>query len=229
MLKIKPGILVALRTSVRGGYEYRRTELGTEVLPDGSERTTWETERFVLDPEELERANETRSIARKVVKQVCTQTPWGLVCGDDREDELDEVLAHARSLAAAHNAEAEHTTVHLSAMLGRVARDEEEAVEAIRQEISHLLDDATQALANGDVEGVRQLANKGKAMGRLLEDESEAAGAVEDAVKGMRATARSIVKRVEKAGEDLEAVLDAKAFEPISHARFVFGSPEEVS
>jgi hypothetical protein len=63
-----PGLLLGLKTSVKGGVKYKRLDLPAE---DGQER--WETTKTVDDKEELERAQKLRSKVGNSIRAVCAQ------------------------------------------------------------------------------------------------------------------------------------------------------------
>ena len=78
---LRPGLLVSLRTSIKGNVRYFTTELEKEhITEEGEERARWETERTVRDPEEQKRALKARSLARSAVQTVCSHSDFGLLC-----------------------------------------------------------------------------------------------------------------------------------------------------
>lgn len=225
MYKLKPSILVALKGAVNGGITYNRVEMGREVAGDGSERIEWKTTKHVADPKELATADAYRNKAKTAIKRVCARTPWGLICPNAKEAELMEAIEQAHQLAAEFNSNhANHTEVTISVFLGRVAENDAEAAKAVRLELTTLLEQAERAASSGHVQQMRDLAKQGAQLEKLLEDGTDAKGALGQAIKGLRKVARDVVRLVEKKGEDMATVLTEDALKPVSEARFAFAA-----
>jgi hypothetical protein len=83
---LKPGFLVSLKTGLRGGIFYRRTEIEADhTTEDGARVAAWQTTREIPDPAEFERATVARSRARSQVAAVCLPSSFGLLCPMSRE------------------------------------------------------------------------------------------------------------------------------------------------
>src|SRR5262245_49180805 len=90
---LRPGLLVSLKSSVRGNVSYIRRDLeNEEKMKDGSSHSRWETERTIEDLKEHERAVETRTKARNVIGKVCAHSAFGLLCPDTNEKLLEEAI-----------------------------------------------------------------------------------------------------------------------------------------
>lgn len=216
---IRPGFLVALRTSVRGGVHYERQDLGANsrgntLIED------WQTRKTVDDTADFAAATKARSDAGAAIRKICTQTSFGLLCPATREKELDEAIATARDIAALHNARATTTTVNVYVLKGRIAQDDAEANRAIADEVRTLMDSMQEGIANLDAKAIRDAAAKARELGATLDTESQ--GKVMAAVQQARDAAKAIVKRIDKAGETAEAVLKDLATAQIESARFAF-------
>lgn len=214
---IRPGILVSLQTSVRGNTRYsKRTIEGKHTGEFGEELESWQTTRIVSDPAEQQRASEVRNKARYMVARICATSTFGLICPEDRADELAEAIAEARELAADFNRESVYTRVGVHVLSGRIARDDVEAVEAIASEVRDLMRDMEAGIAELDVKAVRVAADKARNLGQILT--ADARQQVEFAVQ----TARSAARRIVKAGETVAAEIDRAAIATISQARTQF-------
>lgn len=230
---IRPGLLVALKSMVTGGVQYKRVDLdATGSAGEGSEVTRWETTRVIDDPAEHERAVKARGKAIGEIRGVCASTTFGLLCPADRETELDAAIARARLVADEHNASANCTRVQIYALKGRIASTDEEAARAIGQEVTSLLGAMSAGVEKLDVKAIREAATRAAEMGAMLGDEQVAA--ISDAVEQARKAARTIVKRIEKGGEEAATVLQDIQRGAIEKARFAFldydaPSPEEAS
>jgi hypothetical protein len=222
---LKPGILVALKTTTQGGVHYSRRDIEAGKDDEGQEVSRWETERTIADPAEHDAATKARSSARTRISKVCTQTSFGLLCPQAKEEELDEAMREARAIVDKHNADAKHTRVFVYMLKGRIAESDEEATRAIASEVRGLLDEMEAGIRDVNPARIRDAATRAKEMGAVLDDAR--ADAVKRAVDIARKAAKEIVKRVEKGGEDAQVVLDEIATKPIELARFAFLDVEE--
>lgn len=222
MIKLQPGYLVALKTRVQGGHHSEREEVGTHVNADGSEVVEWNTKRTIQDPEEHKAAGQIRSAISNRIKAACVWTPFGLICPAGQVERLDQALAEAETMRNEFNGFAQTCKVVFGTIRGEIAESSTEAVAAVQSEVSALLADMQAAMTLGDIGSIRDLAGRAKQMARLLEGKTNATDALGRAIAAARKVAREIVKRVEKGGEDLAAVLTEAALAPIATARFAF-------
>jgi hypothetical protein len=214
---LRPGLLVSLKTSIVGNAEYRRFTIEADhITEEGSRRAKWETERVILDPVERKRASETRSKCRALVSRVCSASTFGLLCPEDRRGELDDAVREAQRLSREFNMNATLTRVHVYVIAGRIAPDDEQAARAIASDVRGLLEEMEQAIQRLDVKAVRDAANRAKSMGQMLTP-----GAAER-VKLAVDAARTIAKRIVKAGEESAAVIDQMLVKRITDSRTAF-------
>lgn len=216
---LKPGLLVSLKSSVRGGVSYVRKDLEAHTEED-SKVNRWETEKRVENAEEFEAANVARGKARTVISSICASSIFGLLCPNENESKLDEAIKEARAIAAAHNAQASHTQVEVFVIVGKIAQTDEEAARAIGNEVAELLEQMKSATLEGNVEKIREAANKARELGAILSD--EAGKKVSAAIEEARKNAREIVKRVQKDGEKLAVVVKDLYVQRIDNARTAF-------
>lgn len=222
---MRPGMLVSLHTAVRGGVAYNRVDLAAPNMGEAAV-SRWETTRVINDPAEFERANNVRASARSMVAAVCFPCPaGGLLCPNDKEQELLETLERARAMCDKFNASTVGSRVEISAWIGRIARDDAEAVRAMTMEMGALLRTMQEGIKSADVEAIREAANKARALGGMLSD--DVAGKVDAAIAEARQAARAIVKRVEKAGEQAADVVKDLAVSALETARFSFLDMDE--
>lgn len=213
---IRPGLLVALKSSVRGGVRYERTNLATEA--ENAER--WETVKYVADRDELDAASTARNAAVAMVRRACSVTSFGLLCPEQYEAELDAAIVRAQDIADAHNMGAKHTHVAIYVLKGRVAASDEVAAKAIAAEVAELIGRMRDGIDSMDPKAVRDAANKAREMLTTLTEEN--AQRVEVAIEAARSAAREIVRRVEKKGEQAAAVLADIDRSQIDAARIAF-------
>ena len=214
---LRPGLLVSLKTSIRGNVSYRTLELETDHLTEeGARRAKWETERTISDPEEHEAGIKVRSKIRGLIVACCAQSAFGLLCPENAAGDLDKAIADARELADTYNAKARLTRVAVFVIAGRIAPDDVEAVKAINSEIRDLLADMERGVRTLQVEVIREAANKARAIASMITP--EAAARVQVAIDTARSAARTIVKAGEVAGLEI----DAKALRAITEAKGAF-------
>ena len=218
---LKPGLLVSLKTSLRGGVDYQRTELEVDhATAEGGRVARWETTRAIPDPQEYEAAILARTKARGAILAVCCQSSFGLLCPSAREAELQTAIEVARIIADEFNATATRTQIDVYVIAGRVAQDDVEAARAIGAEVRDLLEAMQEGIKNADPAIIREAANKARMIGGMLTDET--AEKVTGAIAEARAAARAIVKRIEKAGEIASKVVAELSVKSIEAARFAF-------
>lgn len=214
---IRPGLLVSLKTSVRGNVRYTRQDIEADhVTEDGERRARWETERTVADAAEHESAIKARSRCITLVRRICAQSSFGLLCPEAKEAELRAAIVEAREVADTFNAGAALTTVSVYIVTGRVARDDEEAIRAINSDVRDLLADMEEGIRRLDVETIRRAARDAKNLESALAP--EAAAKVQSAIDAARAVARKIVAAGETAVGEVDQITLAK----LAQARTAF-------
>lgn len=218
---IRPGILVAVKSSVTGGVDYTVSDLPVDYNGEnGSTVERWETTKVVIDPKEHEAAIRARGKALSAIRAVCYATSFGLLCPEEREVQLDEAIQRARELATTHNAGATHTRVVIRVLKGRVADSDEQAARAIGAEVVSLIDSMSTAIDRLDPAAIRDAANRARQVQAMLtEDLGRKVG---EAVAAARKAATQIVRRVEKGGEEAAIVLADIQRDAIETARYAF-------
>lgn len=214
---LRPGLLVSLKTTVSGNVSYvRRTIEADHTTKEGKRKASWETERVITDPKENERAKIARQTARTLIGRVCATSAFGLLCPDDKVDQLRDAIRDARKVADDFNAKAKLSRLGVYVITGRIARDDVEAVKAIKSEVRDLLDQMRQGVKDCDVKSIREAANKARNLGAMLSP--QAAARVQDAIDKARSAARAIVK----AGETAAQEVDQQTIKSLQRARTSF-------
>ncbi len=222
---IRPGLLVAMKSTLTGGVEYERRDLPAEesASADGAAAAAvarWETTRVIRDVEEHNAATKARSKAVKEIRSLCAVTSFGLLCPEAREADLDAAVLRARAIVDAHNGAARHTKINVFVLKGRIASSDTEAARAIGQEVAGLIEGMDAAINNLDPEAIREIATKAREMSAMLSPEM--AATVGEAVEAARKAARQIAKRIEKKSEDAAVVLADIQRGGIQKARIAF-------
>lgn len=219
---LKPGFLVCLRTTLRGGVQYVRKDLESEhQTDDGAIRAKWETTKEIADPDDFKAGTEARTLARSTVSKVCAYSPnFGFMAPLDRESELAQAIIDARAIATEYNARATSNQLTVSVICGRIAQDDAEAARAIGAELRELMEQMKAGIAAADPAVIREAANKARGLGAMLS--ADVAGKVDQAIVQARTAAREITRRVEKAGERAADVIAELQTNRIDSARFSF-------
>jgi hypothetical protein len=214
---LRPGLLISLKTSIRGNISYEHHDIEREHLTeDGRQLAKWETERSISDPAEYEVAVKIRSKVRSVISGVCANSAFGLLCPESSTDDLDNAISAARRLAEEFNATAKLTRVRVYVIAGRVASDDLEAVRAINSEVRDLLAVMADGVRNLDVTAVRSAADRARDIGRMLSPDAQAR--IQGAIDAARGAARKIVKVGEAAAQEI----DQRTIRRITEARTAF-------
>lgn len=224
-ITLKPGILVALRSTISGGVTYERTELEHKSDDDGRAVARWETTKVTQDPQEEERARRARAQAVNAIRRLCIPTSFGPLCPVAREAELDAAIASSRAAVDEYNATASYCRVGVYVLKGHIATTDEEATRAIIDEVGTLVSAMNAGIQSLDVEAIRTAATKARALSEVLGDEAKET--LTEAVKAARSAARTIVKRVQEDGESAAVVLADIKRGAIEKARFAFLDMEE--
>jgi hypothetical protein len=213
---LRPGLLVSVRTSIKGNVSYRTIDLGHTPTFEGGEESRWETEKLVRNKDEQERATKARSAARSAIQTVCAHSDFGLLCPLDKEDKLEVAIAVARDIVREFNDSSDLTKISFNVLRGKVEQDDVRAVRAINEEVRDLIDAMTAGAQRLDVEAIRNAANKARSVGQMLTPDAQSR--IQDAIDTARKTAREIVK----AGEGAAIEVDRLAIERLQQSRTAF-------
>lgn len=214
---LRPGFLVALKTSVKGNVRYEYTDIEPEHLTkDGQQLARWETSRSVADPAEHEAAKKIRSKVCTIVRAVCVRSSFGLLSPEKSADALDSALTEGRRLVDVFNTTAKVTEVRVFILVGRIVPDDLEALRAISSEASDLLALMAEGIKTLNVESVRDAASRARDLGRMLS--ADAQTRIGTVVEEARAAAREIAK----SGEQAAAEIYKQTIRNIDEARLCF-------
>lgn len=221
---LRPGLLVALKTSVRGNVKYATQDIESDHLTaDGQRKAVWQTQRVVTNPAEFELATKVRGLARTAITAVCAASNFGLLCAEADADKLAAAVFDARQVVASFNATATVTHIDIYLIAARVASDDKEAVRAINSEVRDLLTAMEEGIRNLDVEAVRNAANKARGMGKILSPFAS------DQVQRAIDAARGIARKIAKAGEGVTVEIDRAVMNSLRTARTAFLDLEDDS
>lgn len=216
---LRPGLLVAVKTSIIGNVSYAKRDLERDHLVGAARVAKWETKRTVSDAEEHDEAVRVRSNATYAIRKLCAATAFGFLCPEDKADELAQAIEEARGMADAFNATARITRVRVYAIAGRVAPDDVEAVRAIRAELAATIGDMEKGVASLTPETIREAARRAAQLSEMLTDTSKKK--VQASVEAARATASAIAKAV-KAGEQAATAVDKAVAKKLAACRTAF-------
>lgn len=218
---IRPGLLVQLRSTVKGGVRYERFDVTTgEKLADGAEVSEWTTKRTIEDRVEYDAARKAVGKARSLITKECLGSAFGLLCPETAEGALDAAMVTARKVVDEFNETAKLTRIGFYMMKGRVASNDAEAARAITTEIAELVTKMDAGIKTFNPDAIRDAANKARQLSGMLSEEKQ--GKVNAAIEQARKAARTIVKRIETEGEDRATVLLDIQRGQIESARIAF-------
>lgn len=222
---LRPGLLVAVSTEVRGNVKYERIELEEEHLDEAGQAVSrWETGKAVADPEEHARAVKVRDKCRSLIRSVCAESAFGFLCPQADVEKLDAVILEANQLAAEFNGSARLSRVSFNVMVGEVAADDERAIKAMNEQARQVIAAMASGIESMDPKVIRANAERAKELGKMM---SKAAGLkMEGAVKVAREVANEVAKAV-RAGEVAALEVDKDAINKLMEARTVFLDLEE--
>lgn len=213
---IRPGLLVAVKTSIKGNVSYKKSDTHVVTLEDGVEQAKWDTERRIKNAAEQEAATKVRSKARGFIASVCSTTDFGFLCPLNAKPELDKAIVEARKVCEAFNDTSTVTKIRFAAVTGTIAQDDYQAVRALRREVTELITDMKDGLENLDVSTVREAAKRAKQLGQMLSPEAQVR--LELAIKAVRENITKIVA----AGDTGAAEIDRRTIEALTEARTAF-------
>ena len=211
-MTIKPGYLVSVKTSRQGGVKYLHSNQDKRFDGKKREISKWETTRLIDDVVEFDRAANEQLGANYLIAKCCIRTPFGYVCPEEDIIKLDEAIKEAHLKINAFNATAQHTTLYVRVLKGKIAANDSEAFKAITGEIRELATKISAGITTADIKQIREAASMAKSMGRMLDTKLQSD--VNDVVKAARAAAR-LVTKLEKKGEKIEAVMLEEFKSPI--------------
>ncbi|HET6958947.1 MAG TPA: hypothetical protein VFI56_20270 [Vicinamibacterales bacterium] len=193
----------------------------------------WETTKIVADKKANDAATRVRNQAGALIRAVCSQSAFGLICPESKESTLNEAIAEARTRVSIFNASDHGKTcqINLYVLKGRIASTDEEAVKAIRSELLELMDEMRDGIGAGNVEAARDAADRARKMGDMLD--SETSKKVAAAIAEVRETASAVLKRMGKGEAAAEIVRDIR-LKAVEEARSRFAhldmdAPREVA
>jgi len=191
-ITIKPGMLVSLKTSLRGNVAYARRNVSNNIT-DKTAHEVWETEKTVQDIAEHETGKKARADARNAISAACIHSAFGLLCPSDNASKLEEGIAKANAIIEAFNSSAKLTRIALYVIAGKIAEDDESAQAAMASEITDLFMTVLDGMDKREIAQMRDACNKLRNMSGML-TESDIKGLLEVAVDMTREIARHYVK-----------------------------------
>lgn len=212
---LRPGLLVIVKTSVKGNVEYDKSATETRV-EGGREIAEWDTIRTIADPKEFEQSGKVRSKARGMIRGICAESTFGLLCPEAKSEQLETAISDARELIGIFNASAKYSEISLYVMTGRIAQDDVEAIKAINSEVRDLLEEMAAGVQALDVKRVREAAARGKSLGSMLSLDAQAR--LQVAIDAARSTAT----KIKAAGEQAAVEIDKNTLARLKEARTSF-------
>lgn len=216
--KIKPGLLVSVKTRQHGGVSYTKRDIeAPRVTESGAQVSRWETDKFVYDPDETERAQQVANRARYLVTRHCVKTEMQqLLCPNDRRGELRAAIAEARELVAEFNAGASFTEIQIDVWVGEIVDNGVDAAQQIFASQQAFMNEMIEGLKEMDPKKVRAAINKSRDLGQMM------SGQANQMVIEATRVAEAARQRIISAGEKAIVALDFEAIAKIGSVRNSF-------
>jgi hypothetical protein len=220
---LRPGLLVSLSTTIKGGnVRYsKRTIEGARVIEGGAISESWETEKLVRNPDELEAGKVARGKARQAIIRHCSWSTFGLLCPKANREELEKGMTEARAIADEFNDTATDSRLYVGILTGEIVDNDAQAIAMMNEEMRDLMSEMEKGVANLDAKAIRDAASRAVGLGQMLTPEAETRMRV--AVDAARKAARTITKAGESAAQEVDKV----AIRRIQESRLAFLDMEE--
>lgn len=194
---LRPGFMLALQTTMKGGTAYELHE--SEIERDGGMiKKHRDSTVTIFDTEEHERAVKVRGEARYCVTRLCVKTPFSLLCPEENEAVMDEGILAAKKMVADFNATSIYTKIGFYTMKGKILGNDEANAAAIAAEMRSLLAEMSKAIEKMDPDAIREAIKKANEVSSMLVEEQQEK--VSAAIEMARVAAREIAKTVKKKG-----------------------------
>jgi hypothetical protein len=231
VVKIRPGYLISLKTSIQGGPRYTHNPLESSAASsDGPEIEKFITTKTTEDPEEYKRAVKLRGKARGLVESVLIPSDFGLLCLKAKKERYDEALKEAKEYIEFFNNTSRTCHIAIRSIAGEIVESDTEANQSIVGELRDLLTTVQNGVTEMDVKKIRAAADKLKDVGAMLDEDNQRK--VVGAVKEAREVANQIAKMARKKATDIGDYVQTIKLKAVDEARFTFldmDGPAEVS
>jgi vacuolar-type H+-ATPase subunit H len=216
--KIKPGLLVSVKTRQHGGVSYTKRDIeAPRVTESGAQVSRWETDKFVYDPDETERAQQVANRARYLVTRHCVKTEMQqLLCPNDRRGELKDAIVEARALVSEFNQGASFTEIQIDVWVGEIVDNGVDAAQQIFASQQSFLNEMIDGLKEMDPKKVRAAINKSRDLGQMMSAQAN------EMVREATRVAEAARQRIITAGEKAIVALDVEAIAKIGSVRNSF-------
>ncbi len=213
---LRPGLLVLLKTSMRGNVRHDRRNKRNVTTATGADVKEWETTRTVFDPEEHDRASKVRQKARNLIATACVTTSFGLLCLKENVAELEAARLEARRLVREFNRTAKISRVRVYVMASEMADNDADAMQAVAAEVADIIEQMQKGVRELKPDAIRAAAAQALKVGQMLLPNQQER--IKETVAIARATARGYVK----AGEVAARVVDELAIQALQSKRTHF-------
>lgn len=200
---IRPGYLISLKTTLVGNISYHKQILEREhIVADGSEQAKWETMRVIGDRDEHNNGRKMQADARGKVTTVCTNTAFGLLCPEEKSDELIQAINEAKQIAEEFNRSARLSRMNVYVIVGKIAPERFDIVSAMAAETLELLATIQTGIRSRNADIIRPAANELRRLSDMFSENGR--GKLQEAVDAGRSAARKIIKAPAGPAHELE-------------------------
>lgn len=208
-VKIQPCILVTDKLQVGRGVSYHRRDLETNERADGSEISTWETERHYKNKEEAKLADQVYSNARYKIRAKCLYTEVGYICPADKESELRAAIEEARDMVETFNKKAKYCHIMFRIVCTRLETDNTDGIEALKETLQRNTEELRAALLEFDFKKARNMLIATKPAVEIL-----ASGPARKTLVAVRENARVLAGEIAEVIKTFDNTENAMVSEP---------------
>jgi hypothetical protein len=202
-INVKDAVLVVEINKLSGGVTLQRSNQNIE-REEAQERSEWKTEKVILDINERKAGTSLWNQNKRLVRSIALETIGGLMfCPKDKQEELKRIAEELRARAGRFNDETRFVRINFDLMFFDIVGNEEKVAESIRDEISGMVQELSEAIDEGDFKKIRDVAYKARGADALLAQEESAI------LKEAVAEARRAANRISEAARDGEDMIEA--------------------
>jgi hypothetical protein len=209
--------MVRLTSKVKGNRRLRKETF--EPLQENEDGSAAEAElqrRNWINRAEHQEAEKVRGRCRRIIEAVCIPTDFGLLCPEDRKEELEAAEARAQAVAAEFNATSTVTQVIIKCRPGQIAVSNQKAARVLNAEMAGYMAEMQEGIRSRDAAKTREAANKAKKVARMFEAPKQ------EQVDSAAAKARAEANKIAKDGTKAAEAIDEQVLEELERQKVAF-------
>ncbi len=154
---LRPCLLVNLDCSRRGGQHYTRANERVIPTEDGSEKSEWETEKTIDNPDEFAEATSLQGKAKRAFAKLGRHTPGGIVVNRDKQDEVNALIEEWNASFDEFNTRATTTEVNFWVWVFDVTGENVSNLQVLIDQLADYLESLEQAVRGVEPAEIRDV------------------------------------------------------------------------